>query len=218
MARRTRQRRIQVDRGGIRDLTGASFSTIAGWYRHRTRTGFPDWVETDDEGRQWFWRDEVSAFWTRYQADRATAFTTVDRSGEPNDLLTAPQAARVLGYKDHRSLTPALLNHPDQTEELPSGRQRRYYYRSTVWAHADSRPLRHSTGRPPGSVSPHRLPHRYADDPRLEAAFALVEQAHRAGKSTRGLGAQLARQLGTSHSTGKRLIATAISLLGSPPG
>lgn len=215
MARRTRQRRIQVDRAGIQDLTGASFSTIAGWYRHRTRTGFPSWVATDGDGRQWFRLDEVAAFWSRYQADRAAAFTTVDRGGDPDDLLTAPQAARVLGYKDHRSLTPALVDRPDRAEQLPSGRQRRYYYRRTVWAHADSRPLRHSTGRPPGTLSPHRRPHRYADDPRLEAAFALVEQAHRAGRSTRGLGAELARQLGTSHSTGKRLIATAVSLL--PP-
>jgi hypothetical protein len=216
MPRRTRQHRTQVDRAGIRELTGASFSTIAHWYRRRAETGFPEPVETDRDGRDWWWLDEVSAFWSRYQADRAAAFTTVDRSGDPDDLLTAPQAARVLGYKDHRSLTPALLDHPDRVEELPSGRLRRSYYRRTVWEHADSRPLRHSTGRPPGTTAPQRQPHWYADDPRLDLAIVMVEQAHAAGASTYGLGSELARQLDVSHATGKRLIATALKLRPPP--
>jgi hypothetical protein len=39
------------------------------------------------------------AFYTRHLAARAAKLTTVDRSGHPRDLLTAPQAAKVLGYK-----------------------------------------------------------------------------------------------------------------------
>ena len=48
-----------------------------------------------------------------------------------------------------------LLDNPDQSEELPSGRLRRRWYRQTIWDYADGRPLRHSTGRPVGlSASP----------------------------------------------------------------
>src|SRR5204862_565025 len=137
----------------------------------------------------------IDTFYADHLAERAATFTRVDRAGNGRDLLTAPQAAEVLGYKNHRSLPDELLHNPEQAEELPSGRLRRYWYRRTVWAYADGRPLRHSTGRPVGTGTGARQPHPYADDPRLDAARALIEQAEHAGTAGAGLGAQLARQL-----------------------
>ena len=134
----------------------------------------------------------------------------VDRTGNPRDLLTAPQAARVLGYKNHRSLPDELLQSPDRADELPSGRLRRRWYRQTVWDYANGRPLRHSTGRPVGTGTGPRVEHPYAADPRLHDAHALIDQARAAGTRTAGLGAQLARQLGIGERTGQRLISAAL--------
>jgi Domain of unknown function (DUF932) len=76
-----------------------------------------------------------------------------------------------------------------------------------MWTYLDGRPLRHSTGRPTGTGTGPQQPHPYADDPRLDAALALIDKAGAARDSNVGLGAQLARQLGIGERTGQRLIA-----------
>jgi hypothetical protein len=207
---RTRQRRRQLDRPGIAERVGVSPATVDYWHLHRDATGFPAKADTDAAGRDWWWQSDIDAFRAAHLAARAATFTEVDRTGSPRDLLSAPQAAQVLGYKNHRSLPDELLDHPDQAEELPSGRLRRRWYRQTVWDYADGRPLRHSTGRPVGTGTGRRAPYWYADDPRLDAARALIEQARAAGTGTAGLGAQLARQLGIGERTGQRLIHAAL--------
>lgn len=218
MGSRTRRGRRQLDRPGIAEWLAVSTATVDYWYQHRDETGFPDKAETDTDGRDWWWQSDIDVFYTAHLAARAARFTEVDRTGHPHDLLTPPQAARVLGYKNHRSLPDELLKHPDESQVLPSGRLRRRWYRQTVWDYADGRPLRHSTGRPPGSGRGPRAPHRYADDPRLEAAHALIEHALAAGAGTTGLGAQLARQLGIGERTGQRLISAALDrAAGQPP-
>jgi hypothetical protein len=176
----------------------------------RAETGFPIKADTDTDGRDWWWQKDIDAFYTAHLEARDATFTEVDRTGNPRDLLNAPQAARVLGYKNHRSLPDELLKNPDQAEELPSGRLRRRWHRQTVWDYADGRTLRHSTGRPVGSGTGPRVEHPYADDPRLDAAHTLIEQARAAGTGLAGLGAQLARQLRIGERTGQRLISAAL--------
>jgi hypothetical protein len=195
----------QLDRAGVCALTGASAATVDYWYLHRDRTGFPDRADTD--GRYWWWRIDIETFQIAHRAHRATSFTPVNRTGDPGDLLTAPQAARVLGYKDHRSLPPTLLNCPDDVIELPSGRLRRRWYRRTVWTFADTRPDRHSTGRPSGIPS-RELQCAYGKDPRLGVARELLHSAPDSAPPA-GLGIELARRLGVSERTGQRLIAAA---------
>jgi|GEM_PF-2181184 len=209
MASRARRGRRQFDRAGIAAHTGASAATVERWYRHRAEIGFPDKADTDGDGRDWWWRHDIETFHAAHLAARAATFTRVDRRGAPDDLLTAPGAAKVLGHADHRSLPEALLEHPDQVEELPSGRLRRRWYRRTVWAYADSRAQRHSTGRPTGTGTGPRQPHPYADDPRLAAALGLLAEADSAGLGAAGLGAELARRLGVAERTGQRLIGAA---------
>ncbi len=210
MGSRTRHRRRQLDRAGIAERTSVSTATVDYWHLHRATTGFPVQADTDPDGRDWWWQADIDTFHAEHLAARAAKFTRVDRTGDPRDLLTAPQAAKVLGYKNHRSLPDELLHNPDQADELPSGRLRRFWYRQTVWAYADGRPLRHSTGRPVGTGTGARQPHPYADDPRLDTALALIAQAQTARASMAGLGAELARQLGVSERTGQRLIAAAL--------
>src|SRR5262249_43152782 len=158
--------RRQLDRAGIAERVAVSTATVDYWHLRRDETGFPAKADTDADGRDWWWQKDIDTFHAAHLATRAASFTEVDRTPNPRDLLTAPQAARVLGYKNHRSLPDELLDNPDQAEELPSGRLRRRWYRQTVWDYADGRPLRHSTGRPVGSGTGPRVPHWYADDPR----------------------------------------------------
>lgn len=216
MASRIRQRRRQLDRAGVATRTGTSLPTVDAWHRRRAATGFPDKADTDAAGRDWWWQDDIDAFHTAHLAAQAARFTTADRSGDPDDLLTAPQAAKVLGYRDHRSLTAALLDHPDDVTELPSGRLRRRWYRRTVWAYADDRVTHLSTGRPVGTGTGPRNPHPYADDPRLEAAVRLLAEAETYGRGVVGLGTELAGRLGITERTSRRLLAAARLTFGRP--
>ena len=206
MASRVRQGRIQIDRTEISARTHASASTVNHWRRFRTRTGFPNPADCDD-GRDWWWLHEIDTFHHNYRANRAASFSKIDRRGDPHELLSAPRAAKVLGYRNHRSLPAILLNNPDHVKELPSGRLRRSWYRHTLWTYADTRVDRHSTGRPIGATNSRHLPHPYAEDPRLPTAVQLLQTT--AAETNKGLGAQLARQLGISERTGQRLIAAA---------
>jgi hypothetical protein len=217
MGSRTRRGRRQLDRPGIAARLGVSAATVDYWHLHRDETGFAAKADTDADGRDWWWQTDIDAFYAAHLEARAATFTEIDRAGDPRDLLTAPQAAHVLGYKNHRSLPDELLHNPDLADELPSGRLRRRWYRRTVWDYADGRPLRHSTGRPTGSGTGPRVPHPYAEDPRLDAACALIEQARATGTGSAGLGAQLARQLGIGERTGQRLISAALDRDASNP-
>jgi hypothetical protein len=58
------------------------------------------------------------------------ATRTIDRSGEPTELVDATEATRVLGYKRVANLPQALREQPD--EQGPP----RKWKRSTLWAHA----------------------------------------------------------------------------------
>jgi hypothetical protein len=210
MARRIRKRRSQLDRPGIAEHLGVSTATVERWHHHRASTGFPVPADTDPTGRDWWWQRDIDTFHAAYRAVRAATFSPVRRDGDPDELLTAPQVARVLGYADHRSLTPTLREHPDHTEALPAGGVRRFWYRRTVWAFADSRVERRSTGRPAGTTTNAAIAKRpYGDDPRLDVARQLLCDAQHSGRSTAGLGAQLARQLGIHERTAQRLLRTA---------
>jgi hypothetical protein len=155
-------------------------------------------------GNQRFWQDEVDAFHTAHPETKRAELTIIDRSGDPNELVGSGTATKILGCASHRNLPDALSNHPDRVETLPSGRIRRRWYQRTVWAVADLRTGRQSTGRTTGP----RKPHLYADDPRLSAALDLIREANANVRPVRGLGVELARRLGIPPRTAKRIIAT----------
>lgn len=209
MARRMIGARIALDRTGVVAHTGAAYSTVNHWHRHRARFNFPEGFPHD--GREWFWLDDIEAFHAAHQAAKRAELTRVDRRGDSDDLIGSGAAARVLGYGSYRNLPDTLYDHPDRVETLPDGRLRRLWFRRTVWAVADARTGRQSTGRTPGTTGA-RKPHPYADDPRLPAATALLAEADRTARDRRGLGVALAQQLGITERTAQRLLAAACAV------
>ncbi|WP_194822595.1 hypothetical protein [Micromonospora sp. S-DT3-3-22] len=208
-------RRPALDRAGVAAHTGAAYSTVNHWHRHRARFNFPEGFP--HEGREWFWLDDIEAFHAAHQAAKRAELTRVDRRGDSDDLIGSGAAARVLGYGSYRNLPDTLYNHPDRVEMLPDGRVRRLWFRRTVWAVADARTGRQSTGRTPGTTGA-RKPHPYADDPRLPTAIALLTAADRTGRDRRGLGVALAQQLGITQRTAQRLLAAAYAVGGTSSG
>jgi hypothetical protein len=208
VARRRFGRRVALDRNGVAAHTGAGRSTVNFWHRHRETTGFPD-AFTDDCGGEWFWLDQITAFYTAHQAAKLAELTEVDRGGDPDELVGSGEAAKILNYRSYRNLPDELRDRPDDVEVLSDGRLRRRWYRRTVWAIADARTGRQSTGRTPGSTTGPRKPHPYADDPRLSAALELLQAARADGRDARGLGVELAARLGVTPRTAQRLLAAA---------
>ena len=208
VARRTFGSRVALDRHGVAVHTGTARSTVNHWHRHRERTGFPD-AFTDEAGGEWFWLDQIDAFHTAHQKAKLAVLTTVDRSGDPNELVGSGEAAKILRYGSYRNLPDELRDQPDDVEILSDGRLRRRWYRRTVWAIADARTGRQSTGRTPGTTTGPRKPHPYADDPRLQAAVDLLTEAQAIGRNRRGLGSELAHRLGIAHRTAQRLLTAA---------
>ncbi|MEV7231234.1 hypothetical protein AB0M79_30085 [Polymorphospora sp. NPDC051019] len=215
MARRVIGGRTALNRAGVAAHTGAAYSTVNHWYRHRTRFGFPEGFHHD--GRDWFWLDDVETFHTEHQAAKRAELTKVHRRGKPDDLIGSGAAAKILGYRSYRNLPDTLLNHPDRVTKLPDNRTRRLWFRRTVWAVADARTGRQSTGRTPGTTGA-RKPHPYADDSRLPAAIALLAEAARTGRDRRGLGVALAQQLGITQRTAQRLLAAVYAASGTSSG
>lgn len=207
VARRTFGARVALDRAGVAAHTGASRSTVNHWHRHRDRFGFPDAFTHD--GGEWFRLDQIDAFHAAHQRLKLAVLTTVDRSGDPNELVGSGEAAKILRYGSYRNLPDELTDHPDAVELLSDGRRRRYWYRRTVWAHADARTGRQSTGRTPGTLTGPHKPHPYADDPRLQAAADLLAEAGKDGRDRRGLGVELARRLDIAQRTAQRLLTAA---------
>jgi hypothetical protein len=213
VARRTIDGRTALDRSGVAAHLDVAYSTVNHWHRHRTRFGFPQGFQHD--GREWFWLDDISRFHAAHLAAKRAELTKVDHRGNPDDIVGSGAAARILGYGSYRNLPDTLYNRPDRTEQLPDGRIRRYWFRRTVWAVADARTGRQSTGRTPGTTGA-RKPHRYADDPRLQAATELLAEARASGRERRGLGVELARRLGIGERTAQRLLTAAARVYGTP--
>jgi len=213
VVRRAISGRSALDRAGVAAQLGVAYSTVNHWHRHRVRFGFPEGFA--HEGGEWFWLADIEAFHAAHLAAKRAALTKVDRRGHPDDLVGSGAAARILGYGSYRNLPDTLLDRPDRTQVLPDGRIRRYWYRRTVWAVADARTGRQSTGRTPGTTGA-RKPHPYADDPRLPAAADLLTEADATGRDRRGLGIELARRLGVTERTAQRLLAAASAVDSDP--
>ena len=181
---------------------GVPASTASVWYRDRAETGHPEKAGRLDGIDYWF-EDEWAAWHGGYRQAKLESLTRVDRGGDPDDLVDAAEAARMLRYSGrdviHANRRLGYFPEPDAHGAARRGRSTPLWKRSTVWAVADGRPGM-GGGRKPGSGS---KPHPYAGDERL----AQVVAALRAG--VRPSAAELAGEWGVSRRTAERIIRAA---------
>src|SRR5580693_9904641 len=131
---------------------GVPTTTVNGWYRDRARTGHPE--QAGRIGRTDYWyEDEWTAWHQAYQRAKIESLTQVDRGGDPDDLVDATEAARMLRYSGrdviHANRRLGYFPEPDDYRPARQGRSAPLWKRSTVWTAADSRPGM-GGGRRPG--------------------------------------------------------------------
>lgn len=145
--------RPAIDRAGLAQRWGISLAAldlrIAKDHPPATISG----ATTDRRRKWWWWLDEADHWMQEIEDRKRATLTRVDRSGDPEELVTAPVAARVIGYSSHRNLPGDLLDWADEVTELPSGNKRRRWRRRTLWAFADQRNPA-GGGAPPGNANP----------------------------------------------------------------
>jgi hypothetical protein len=188
---------------------GVPPTTVNGWYRDRARTGHPE--KAGRIGRTDYWyEDEWTAWHQAHQRGKTESLTQVDREGDPDDLVDAAEAARMLRYASryviHANRRLGYFPEPDAHAPARRGRPAPLWKRSTVWAAADSRPGV-GGGHKPGTPGAPAKPHPYAGDGRLAAVLADLRSGARPSA------AALAAQWDVSRRTAERIIRAARALL-----
>lgn len=188
---------------------GVALTTADGWYRNRARNGYPE--KAGRIGRTDYWyEDEWAAWVSRRERSRTDTLTRVDRGGDPDELVGASEAARMLGYSGrdviHANRRLGYFPRPDSYGPARNGRPAPLWKRSTVWSAADGR-VGIGGSREPRARRPVLKPHPYAGDQRLEDVLSQL----RAGRRPRA--ADLAAAWRTSRSTAERILRTARTLL-----
>jgi hypothetical protein len=188
---------------------GVPRTTIDGWYRNRARTGHPE--KAGRIGRTDYWyEDEWTAWHEGYLRGKVESLTQVDRAGDPDDLVDAAEAARMLRYASrdviHANRRLGYFPEPDAYGTTSKGRRAPLWKRSTVWTAADNREGPKG-GHKPGTPGAPAKPHPYADDERL--AYVLSEL--RSGLQPSA--AELAARWNISRRTAERIIRVARGLL-----
>jgi hypothetical protein len=164
-----------ISRADMQALHHVSVKSAYLWYRNRRATRHPEPAGTIGKTTYWY-QDEWLAWHQSWRDRKLQDLTKVDRGGDPDDLVDAAEAARILGYSGrdviHANLRLGYFPRPDEYATT-TGRRSPRWRRSTVWQAADHR-TRTGGGRPPGTPNPSRKPHPYAGDERLEAVLQLL--------------------------------------------
>jgi hypothetical protein len=157
-ARITRAGRPLITRAYLARLSGLTVSTLTNLYRERVRTGHPDAVCADPEhGFALYFDEEATLRWHHnrwrnsrhgrdsHQANYRARPGLLDRAGEPAELISTTEAARILGYhgpatiRAYLSRYPGYFPSPDHIQTLNGGRRRMLWRRATIWAYAEHR-------------------------------------------------------------------------------
>jgi hypothetical protein len=157
-------------------VMGIGRSTVDGWYRNRAITGHPEKAGRIGRTDYWF-EDEWTAWHQAHLRGKLQSLTQGNRGGDPDDLVDAAEAARVMGYRGrnviHSNRRLGYFPAPDAYGTTMRGRPQPLWRRSTVWAVADGRTGK-AGGHKPGTPGAPAKPHPYAGDPRLEEALRLL--------------------------------------------
>ena len=135
--------------------------TVNGWYRDRARTGHPE--KAGRIGRTDYWyEDEWTAWHEAYLRGKVESLTRVDRSGDPDDLVDAAEAARMLGYANryviHANRRLRHFPEPDAYGRPPgaaaprSGSARRCGPPPTAARASEAAASQAAPGRPPSRI------------------------------------------------------------------
>ncbi|ACU77816.1 hypothetical protein Caci_9003 [Catenulispora acidiphila DSM 44928] len=146
---------------------GIGRSTLDAAYANRAETGFPE--KATREGRTDYWfTDEWETWFAGHQKEKAARLTEVDRSGDPDDLVYAAEAARIIGWKDAAAVRKAVRDGylPAASPQDYDGRRPRWR-RATLWDAADART---------GHGSPRSGPRKSRDPKPATAAYASDER------------------------------------------
>jgi hypothetical protein len=188
---------------------GVPRTTVDGWYRHRARTGHPEKAGRIGRTNYWY-EDEWTAWHDGHLRGKVDSLTQVDRGGDPDDLVDAAEAARMLRYASrdviHANRRLGYFPEPDAYGTTSKGRRAPLWKRSTVWTAADNREGP-GGGHKPGTPGAPAKPHPYAGDERL--AYVLSELRSGIRPSAAGLAARW----NTSRRTAERIIRVARGLL-----
>jgi len=76
---------------------GVPLTTVNGWYRDRARTGHPEKAGRIGQTDYWY-QDEWITWYETHQRGKVESLTQVDLAGDPDDLVDAAEAARMLRY------------------------------------------------------------------------------------------------------------------------
>jgi hypothetical protein len=197
-----------ISRAGMA-ARGVPPTTVNGWYRDRARTGHPEKAGRISRTDYWY-EDEWTAWHEAYQRGKIESLTRVDRDGDPDDLVDAAEAARMMRYANrhviHANRRLGYFPEPDAYGTTSKGRRAPLWKRSTVWAAADSRPGM-GGGHKPGTPGAPGKPHPYAGDERLARILADLRSGARPSS------AELAAEWGVSQRTAERIIRAARTLL-----
>lgn len=188
---------------------GVPRTTVNGWYRDRARTGFPE--KAGRIGRTDYWyEDEWSGWHEAHLRGKVESLTQVDLAGDPDDLVDAAEAARMLRYSSrhviHANRRLRYFPEPDAYGMTAKGRRAPLWKRSTVWAAAASR-RGVGGGHRPGTPGAPAKPHPYTGDERLEHVLSEL----RAGGHPSA--AELAEEWSVSRRTAERIVRMARTLL-----
>jgi hypothetical protein len=184
---------------------GVSRQSLYLWYRDQAATGHPEPAGRIRATTYWY-EDEWTAWYQAHQQGKREGLTQVDREGDPDDLVDADEAARIMGYSGraviHGNVRLGYFPEPNSHAPASRGRPRPLWRRSTVWATADAR-TGPGGGAPPGTPGAPSKPHPYAGDPRLEAVVRLLSSG--STPST----AALAAEWDVSQRTAERIVRAA---------
>ncbi|MFD9084543.1 hypothetical protein [Streptomyces erythrochromogenes] len=193
-------------RTDLQDRTGLGLSTLALLWKERETNHHPEPEKII--GNTMYWNPATWDTW--YQSYKANQQwrTTVDHSGNANDLISLAEAARVLGMEPtnitkYPVRPPKYWPAPAEETTTPKGFIKRKYRRGDIWTYAEHR--ERGGGRPAGPKTDRRYP--YDGDPRLDQARTVLK-ANPETPATH-LAGQLAQEHGGTAGTWSHIIRSA---------
>ena len=100
---------------------GVPPSTADYWYRKRAKTGTRR--RPADRPDHYWYEDEWASWYQAHLRARTGSLTRVDHQGDPDDLVDATEAARVMGYANRHVVTAnrrlGYFPEPDEYGRLP---------------------------------------------------------------------------------------------------